>query len=40
VEQLLGWCRSGPPSARVNAIATLAAAVDPALGAFEHRPTQ
>jgi acylphosphatase len=39
VEQLLAWCRSGPPSARVTAVATVAAAVDPALVAFEHRPT-
>ena len=39
VDQLLAWCRSGPPAARVTAVATLAADADPALAAFEHRPT-
>ena len=39
VEQLLTWCRSGPPAARVTAVATVAADVDPALGPFEPRPT-
>lgn len=39
VEQLLAWCHSGPPAARVTAVATLAEAVDPALGGFDARPT-
>jgi acylphosphatase len=39
VEQLLAWCRSGPPAARVTAVATVAVDADPALGAFEPRPT-
>jgi acylphosphatase len=39
VEKLLAWCRRGPPSARVTEIATLEAMPDPALAAFERRPT-
>jgi acylphosphatase len=39
VERLLAWCRRGPPAARVTEIATLHATPDPALVAFERRPT-
>jgi acylphosphatase len=39
IDRMLAWCRSGPPAARVTAVATVAADVDPALAAFEHRPT-
>ena len=40
VEQLRAWCRSGPPLARVTAVATMPVPVDEALNAFEPRPTE
>ena len=40
IDAILAWGRRGPPSARVNAINTTAAEVDPAIGTFEHRPTE
>ena len=40
VEELLAWCRRGPPGARVTAIATLRVEVDPALTAFVCRATE
>lgn len=40
LDQLRTWCRSGPPSARVTAVATLGVPVDEALVAFESRPTE
>jgi acylphosphatase len=40
VERLLAWCRRGPPSARVTAIATAALEVDPAMDAFVCRATE
>jgi acylphosphatase len=40
LERLLEWSRRGPPSARVTAVATLAAVADPALDGFVHRPTE
>ena len=39
VERLLSWCRRGPPAARVIDIALLDVAPDPAIVAFERRPT-
>jgi len=39
VEKLLAWCRRGPPAARVIEIVTLDVSPDPALVAFERRPT-
>ena len=39
VEELLSWCRRGPPSARVTAIATVEMKPDPVLDAFESRQT-
>jgi acylphosphatase len=35
VEQLVGWCRRGPPSARVEALESSWEAVDGALPEFE-----
>ena len=40
VEQLMAWCRVGPPSARVTAVATVEVAPEPALGAFQPRTTE
>ena len=40
VEELLTWCRRGPPAARVAAIAASARTVDPALHAFVCRVTE
>jgi len=40
VERLLAWCRRGPPAARVTEIKTLDVALDPAIVAFERRPTE
>jgi acylphosphatase len=40
VEHLLAWCHSGPPSARVTAVATVPAEPDQALDGFVHRPTE
>jgi len=40
VERLLAWCRHGPPSARVTAIATTALEVDPAMGTFVCHATE
>ena len=40
VERLLAWCRRGPPAARVTEIKTLDVAPDPAIVAFERRPTE
>jgi acylphosphatase len=40
IEQLLAWCHSGPPGARVTAVATLPVAPDPAIDGFVHRPTE
>jgi acylphosphatase len=40
VMRLIAWCRRGPPSARVAAVATEAVAPDPAVTAFEHRRTE
>jgi len=40
VERLLAWCRHGPPSARVTAIATMALEVDPAMGTFVCHATE
>ena len=40
IEHLLAWCRSGPPSARVTAVATVPAAPDHAIDGFVHRPTE
>jgi len=39
VEELLAWCRRGPPGARVTAIATLAVELDPACADFVCRAT-
>jgi acylphosphatase len=39
VEELLAWCRRGPPGARVTAIATLALEADPACNDFVCRAT-
>jgi acylphosphatase len=40
VEHLLAWCHSGPPSARVTAVATVPLPPDPAIDGFVHRPTE
>ena len=40
VQRLLAWCRHGPPSARVTAIATTALEVDPAMGTFVCHATE
>ena len=40
VEKLLAWCRRGPPVARVIEVTTLGVAPDPALVAFDRRPTE
>ena len=40
VEHLLAWCHSGPPSARVTAVATVVLTPDPAIDGFVHRPTE
>jgi acylphosphatase len=40
VERILSWCRRGPASAHVTAIATLEVAADPALDDFERRITE
>ena len=40
VERLLAWCRRGPPAARVIEITTLDVAPDPAIVAFQRRPTE
>jgi acylphosphatase len=39
VEQMVTWCRRGPPAARVAAIATDALTVDPAIRSFMPHPT-
>jgi len=39
VETTLAWLRRGPAIARVDGIAATSVPVDPALGAFERRPT-
>jgi acylphosphatase len=39
IERFLHWCRRGPPLARVTEVVTAPAAVEPALRAFEWRPT-
>ena len=40
VENVLAWCRRGPPGARVTAITTLALEVDPGLAEFDCRTTE
>ena len=40
VERLVSWCRRGPPAARVTAIAAFDVDPEPALAAFERRPTE
>jgi len=40
VERMVGWCRRGPPAARVATVATEALDVDPALESFELRKTE
>ena len=40
VDAILAWCRHGPPSARVNAIDTMAVGADPTIDTFEHRRTE
>jgi acylphosphatase len=40
VDQLVAWCRRGPPSARVKEVVSTPVAVDPKLLAFEPRPTE
>lgn len=40
VDEMLEWCRRGPPGSRVTAIATRALDADPALLTFELRPTE
>ena len=39
VERVTSWCRRGPAAARVTEVTTLDVASDPALDAFECRPT-
>jgi acylphosphatase len=39
-ERLLSWCRRGPPAARVYDVALFDVAPDPAIVAFERRPTE
>ena len=40
VERLLSWCRHGPASAHVTAIATVDVATDPSFDAFGRRMTE
>lgn len=40
IEHLLTWCHSGPPSARVTAVAAVEVAPDPGIDGFAHRPTE
>jgi len=40
VEQIVAWCRRGPPAARVSGVDCSAAAVEPALDGFDARPTE
>jgi acylphosphatase len=40
VENLLRWCRRGPPAARVMEIKTLDVTPDAAIVLFERRPTE
>ena len=35
VQSLIGWCRTGPPSARVTSVEATSIAVDPGLRSFE-----
>jgi acylphosphatase len=39
VEALVDWARHGPPGARVNALRSEAAEVEPASAGFDLRPT-
>jgi len=40
VEQLLAWCRRGPPGARVAEVTTVALETDPAVDRFACRATE
>jgi acylphosphatase len=40
VERLVAWCRRGPSAARVIEVKALDVAPDPAIVAFERRPTE
>ena len=40
VEQMLEWCRQGPPGSRVTGLATRELNADPALLTFDLRPTE
>ncbi len=39
VERIVGWCRRGPPVARVASVEAEAVAVDIAVTGFSRRPT-
>ena len=40
IDAILAWCSHGPPSARVDAIDTMAAEADAMLDSFGHRHTE
>ena len=40
VEQLLAWCRRGPPGARVVEVTAIALETDPAVDDFDWRATE